>query len=82
MRVRVLVFGVLREVMGAGEVECEVPEGATTGEVLARMRETSEGRGGAVWGTLAVAVNEEYAGRDRVVRVGDVLALLPPVSGG
>ncbi|TSB45359.1 MoaD/ThiS family protein [Alkalicoccobacillus porphyridii] len=32
--------------------------------------------------SVMVAVNEEYAERTTVVRSGDVLALIPPVSGG
>lgn len=29
-----------------------------------------------------VAVNEEYAAEDTVIRQGDVVAFIPPVSGG
>ena len=81
MEVRVLLFGVLREAVGAGETGCEVPAGASVGDVIAMVRERA-GEIGDVWRTLAVAVNEEYARRDRVVCAGDVVALLPPVSGG
>ena len=31
---------------------------------------------------MAVAVNREYAGKATVLREGDEVALLPPVSGG
>jgi molybdopterin converting factor small subunit len=44
-----------------------------------------EGRGRrdeAVWKTLAVAVNRDYAGLTTVLKDGDEVALLPPVSGG
>ncbi len=40
------------------------------------------GARGDVWGSLAVAVNQEYAGRERLLAEGDEVALLPPVSGG
>ena len=33
-------------------------------------------------GTAAVAVNHEYAGPEHLLRDGDVVAILPPVSGG
>ncbi len=81
MQVRVLLFGVLREAVGAGEMVCEVPVGASVGDVVSAVRERA-GAMGEVWRTLAVAVNEEYARRDRVLEQGDVVALLPPVSGG
>ena len=57
----------------------EVVDGATAGGVVERCRADAEG---GVWGSLAVAVNQEYAGRDRVLSEGDEVALLPPVSGG
>ncbi len=82
MRVRVLLFGMLRDVVGAAECEVEAAEGATAGEVLEQVRERAGGAGGSVWGSVAVAVNEVYAGRGTAVRAGDVVALLPPVSGG
>jgi molybdopterin converting factor small subunit len=34
------------------------------------------------WDSIAVAVNQEYAKAGDVLREGDVVALLPPVSGG
>ena len=79
MRVRVLFFGVLRDVVGAPERALEVAAGATAGEVLEICRAGAEG---GVWRSLAVAVNQEYVGRDRVLGEGDEVALLPPVSGG
>ena len=33
-------------------------------------------------GTLAFAINGEYAGLDEVVSAGDEVAVMPPVSGG
>jgi molybdopterin converting factor subunit 1 len=80
MRVRVLFFGVLRDLMGTPEREMEVAEGATAADVVT----TCQGRKAeaAVWGSLAVAVNQEYASWRRVLVDGDEVALLPPVSGG
>lgn len=33
-------------------------------------------------GTMLLAVNHAFAGADRVLKEGDEVALLPPVSGG
>ena len=79
MRVRVLFFGVLRDVMGAAETAVDMTEGGTAGDVVDMCR---AGGDAAVWKSLAVAVNQEYAGRGRVLAEGDEVALLPPVSGG
>ena len=80
MRVRVLFFGVLRDVTGMSERELEVETGATAQRVVEICR--GEAASAAVWGSLAVAVNQEYAGPERVLAEGDEVALLPPVSGG
>jgi len=32
--------------------------------------------------TVFVAVNQEYASREDVITAGDIVALIPPVSGG
>jgi MoaD family protein len=88
MRVRVLTFGVLRELAGGPEETVELLEGATVGVLIEILRgrtsnntkdkETDEG----IWRSLAVAVNREYASQAVVLHEGDEVALLPPVSGG
>ena len=79
MRVRVLFFGVLRDVVGASERELEVETGATAGDVVTLCR---AGAQDGIWMSSAVAVNQEYAKSDWVLADGDEVALLPPVSGG
>jgi molybdopterin converting factor subunit 1 len=81
MRVRVLYFAILKDVFGCEREELELPAGATVSELLRVLG----GRGGSVgnvWGSIAVAVNQEYALAGRVLSDGDEVALLPPVSGG
>jgi molybdopterin converting factor subunit 1 len=79
MQVRVLFFGVLKELLRAGDDTLELPEGATVAELLERFRARDAH---PVWSALAVAVNREYASGGVVLRNGDEVALLPPVSGG
>jgi MoaE-MoaD fusion protein len=80
MRVSVRLFAGLRERAGTDRVEVELPEGARVADVLAAMAATPVGvlrpR------ECVVAVNREYADADEVVRAGDEVALVPPVSGG
>jgi len=88
MQVRLLYFGVLRELAGGPEETVELAEGATVGELIEilRGRTSNTSMGSAVdeglWRSLAVAVNREYASQVVVLREGDEVALLPPVSGG
>ena len=81
MRVRVLYFAVVRERLGRDEETIELRDGA---DVAAAWREL-EGRHPELAGLRAVvklAVNEEFAGGERVLADGDVIALIPPVAGG
>jgi molybdopterin converting factor subunit 1 len=81
MRVTVLYFGVLKDVMGHRSAVMDVAEGASVAELLILHR--SSGKAAAsVWDSIAVAVNQEYARAEDVLKDGDEVALLPPVSGG
>lgn len=81
MRVRVLFFGRLRDVVGCAEDWAEVPAGARVEEVFARYTQANP-RVGEFRASLAASVNEEYAQWSASVREGDEIAFLPPVSGG
>ena len=81
MRVRVLYFGVLKDVFGRGVEEVELAEGASVADLIGACRERYAGAG-EIWDSMAVAVNQEYARAEMVLREGDEVALLPPVSGG
>jgi molybdopterin synthase catalytic subunit len=79
MQVRVLYFGVLKEVLSSNGGDVELPEGTTVAQLIEKLR---KGASHPVWSALAVAVNREYAAASAVLHEGDEVALLPPVSGG
>lgn len=81
MRVRILVFGVLKDLISDSNASLELPDGAQVRDLLEHYRKSFAQRD-ALWRSLAVAVNREYASGDRALRDGDEVALLPPVSGG
>ena len=76
MHVQVRLFAVLRERAGAGEIELELPEGASVADALSELHSVTEGI------RVVMAVNQEYAAPDLELNPGDELALIPPVSGG
>lgn len=81
MHVRVLLFGALKDLGSQDAETMELPEQATVEEFLRRFV------GGAPQlkkfvGSLAIAVNREYALPTQALHDGDEVALLPPVSGG
>src|SRR6476646_5517634 len=81
MQIRVLFFGILKDLAGKSSDSISLPENATLGDVLShyekvipRLKDTEP--------SLAMSVNQVYAGRATKLKPGDEVALLPPVSGG
>jgi MoaE-MoaD fusion protein len=81
MRVRVLFFGVLKEVLGASSDVTELRSGASIRDLLAHY-EAKAPRLGQWLPTLAVSLNHRYVTPDTVLSPDDEVGLLPPVSGG
>ena len=81
MRVTIRLFARLRELVGAGELQREVPAGATVQAVWDEL--AAEYPGVAPYAeSISCAVNAEYARMTAPVSAGDEVAFLPPVSGG
>jgi MoaE-MoaD fusion protein len=74
--VSVRLFAGLRERAGTGARELELDDGARVEDVWPRLDLGDEPAG------LLYAVNRRYADRDERLAEGDVVALIPPVSGG
>jgi MoaE-MoaD fusion protein len=81
MRIRVLLFGQLKDIVGKSEDHLELQPGARVSALLAHYGERFPGLK-ALSGSIACAVNQEYAGSSTELREGDEVGLLPPVSGG
>jgi MoaE-MoaD fusion protein len=81
MRVRVLFFGMLKDVAGKSDEFVDLPTGAAVRDALRELASQSPEIKRAM-GSLAVAVNQQYAGAQTLLKEGDEVALLPPVSGG
>ena len=81
MRLRVLLFATYREIVGAKEVAWTADSGASLAQFLDAFLEAHP-RLSPHRGSMMVAVNLEVADRSTVLREGDEVALLPPVSGG
>lgn len=81
MVLRVLFFGQLREIVGAAEQSFTASDGVCLEDLYAsymkRFPRLAEFRG-----SVAAAINQEYAAWNAKPRAGDEVAFLPPVSGG
>ena len=83
MRVQILYFGVLKDLFGRERDEIEMVEGSSLAMLMERLqKQGSSPLGEDLWRSVAVAVNQEYVRGPVVLRDGDEVALLPPVSGG
>jgi MoaE-MoaD fusion protein len=81
MRVRVLFFGVLKDIVGAAEETAEAPPQATLGSLFDsycdRFETLRERRS-----SILFARNREFATPEIALAENDEVAFLPPVSGG
>jgi molybdopterin synthase sulfur carrier subunit len=76
---KVLAFGIIRDIFGSSSIQLDQAE-ITASELKAllqekypKLRELTR---------FAIAVNNEYATADVVIKPGDEVAIIPPVSGG
>ncbi|HLW84957.1 MAG TPA: molybdenum cofactor biosynthesis protein MoaE [Candidatus Sulfotelmatobacter sp.] len=81
MRVRVLFFGMLKDVAGKSNDWLDLPDSASVGDVLAHYQSQLP-RFKDSLPSLAVAVNQHYSSPETKLKPDDEVALLPPVSGG
>jgi molybdopterin converting factor subunit 1 len=81
MRVTIRLFARLRDIAGAGELTRDVVPGATIGSVWHQLAGEFPAFG-PYERSISSAVNADYARMDQVLRDGDEVAFLPPVSGG
>jgi molybdopterin synthase sulfur carrier subunit len=83
--VKILFFAGLREQLGTGAEQLELPPGVAT---VAALRAHLMLRGGVWLAALAekralrVAVNQDMAQPGTPVKAGDEVAFFPPVTGG
>jgi molybdopterin synthase catalytic subunit len=81
MQVRVLFFGILKDLTGKASDPVDLRDGATVRDLLA-LYEAQMPRLKESLPSLAIAVNQSYADPETVLHNDDEVALLPPVSGG
>ena len=81
MRVRVRYFGPLKAQTGCEEEPLELPEGAAVSALLDACGRLHPALA-ASRPSLLVAVEREFAGPDTLLRPGQEIALMPPLSGG
>lgn len=80
MNIKVLLFGVTRDIVGSSTLEMVLPEDQSVGALMLSIRTQYPAFNDL--NSLLVAVNSEYADESQILNQNDEIALIPPVSGG
>jgi molybdopterin synthase catalytic subunit len=81
VRVSLLLFANLRDLLGQRQLDFELEDGATVEELRQRLGDAYPAVQQAL-STTAFAVDDEYVSFEERLRDGARVALIPPVSGG
>ena len=80
--IKLLYFAAIRDALGRSEEEMTLPEAVTTvAELVSFLEDRHPALSGRL-GTVRYAVNEVFADPATALTSGDVVAVIPPVSGG
>lgn len=80
MTLQILLFGITTDLLGTSSINLDLPENSTVTDLKLALTNNY-----AAFKTLkayAVAVNETYAQDAIVLQPNDIIAIIPPVSGG
>jgi len=81
LRVTVLFLGPAKDAVGIESDHMELSDGSRLGELKEKIVARHPSYAHALE-SVRFAVNEEFADHGRPLRDGDVVAIVPPVSGG
>jgi molybdopterin converting factor subunit 1 len=82
IKVKVLFFGAAADIAAAREVEMDFEPETIAKTAFENIIKNYPGLGNGFKNSLLIAVNQEYANGDEILRDGDEIAFIPPVSGG
>ncbi len=80
MKIKVKLFALGRELVGKEELELQCDDQCSVGFVIEKLK--SDYSNFSKLNSFVVAVNMEYAEMNLILKDGDEVAIIPPVSGG
>lgn len=80
MKIHTLFFGMSKDLAGCSRVSIELEEGNTVKEFRELLQQKYPSF--STMDTYAIAVNESYADEGLLLSDKDIVAIIPPVSGG
>ncbi len=80
MKMKVLAFGIVKEIVAGSSITVDMPEGSTAAELKTALEDRYPRL--QQLASCLMAVNNEYAEAGQIIVERDEIALIPPVSGG
>jgi molybdopterin synthase sulfur carrier subunit len=80
MTVRILAFGIAKEIVGASFIDVVMNDGLTVRKLQGSLEERFPGL--KQLASYRIALNNEFANAEQPVQAQDEIAIIPPVSGG
>jgi molybdopterin synthase sulfur carrier subunit len=80
MKLKILCFGITRDIIGQFEYELELTDGASVADLKAVLNDKFPSFQKLT--SLRIALNTEYAQDSDILKANDEIVLIPPVSGG
>ncbi len=80
MEIDIILYGIARDIIGATSYSMKIGEGSTVDELLNNLK--NEFPKLSLLTSLLIAVNDEYATMEYVIKENDEVVIIPPVSGG
>ena len=81
MLIKVKCFAWAYEVTGSEEIEIEIKESGKVSDLRESLSEKFPEFMGRME-SIAVSINQEFAGEGSIISASDEIALIPPISGG
>ena len=80
MEIQLLFFGITTDIVGVNRMKYQLEEASTVG-LLKKSLITNFSELKNI-NDFAIAINEEYVEDETIINNNDVVAIIPPVSGG
>lgn len=80
MTINILCFGITKDIIGTFQLSVKLPEKCNTGFLMRQLQTTYPELMKLT--SLRFALNNEYTTTTEILKDGDEIALIPPVSGG
>lgn len=80
MEIRILAFGIAKDILGARKTSVTLPEASTLADL--RKELLSQHPTFAKLNSLRFALKQDYVSDEKLLHANDEVVIIPPVSGG